>query len=86
MHPQKHKLLRRFELVWLCHKQTLEDVAEMPDVELVVEVCRRLSEIGSYLFKSVSVVLFVSYPFEGYAYRKGVLHGKSLRLTHQVLV
>lgn len=58
VHPQKHKLLRGFELVWLCHKQTLEDVAEVPDVELVVEVCCCLSEIGSDLFKPVSAVLF----------------------------
>lgn len=56
VHPQEHKLLRRFELVWLCHKQTLEDVAEMPDVELVVEICCCLSEIGSDLFKPVNAV------------------------------
>lgn len=49
VHPQKHKLLRRFELVWLCHKQSLEHVAEMSDVELVVEVSRCLPEIGSNL-------------------------------------
>lgn len=66
MHPQKHKLLRRFELVRLCHKQPLEDVAEMPNVELVVEVCCRLSEIGSDLFKPDSVVLFVCYVYEGH--------------------
>lgn len=57
MHPQKDKLLRRFELVWLCHKQTLEDVAEMPDVELVVEIRCCLSEIGSDLFKPVNAAL-----------------------------
>lgn len=51
MHPQKHELLRRFELVWLCHEQSLEHVAEMPDVELVMEVSRCLPEIGSNLPK-----------------------------------
>lgn len=67
MHPQKYKFLRRFELVWLCHKQPLEDVAEMPDVELVVEVRCCLSEIGGHLFNPVNAVLFVYVVFEGRA-------------------
>lgn len=50
MHPQKYEFLRRFELVWLRHEQSLEHVAEVPDVEFVVEVCCCLPEIRSNLF------------------------------------
>lgn len=50
MHPQKYELLRRLELIWLRHKQSLEHVAEVPDVELVVKVCCCLPEIRSNLF------------------------------------
>lgn len=55
MHPQKHELLRRFELIWLRHEQPLEHVAEVPDVKLVVEVCCCLPEIRSNLCKQNNV-------------------------------
>lgn len=44
-----HKFFGSLELIRLRNKQPLEHVAEMSDVELVVEVRRSLPEIGSHL-------------------------------------
>lgn len=49
MHPKKHELLRRFELVRLCDEQSLEHVTQVPDVELVVEIRCCLPEVCSNL-------------------------------------
>lgn len=65
MHPQQHELLRCFELVWLCHQKTLEDVAEVPDVELIVEVCRCLPEIRSNLREHIGYH-WLPFPFSSF--------------------
>lgn len=44
-----HEFFCDLELIWLCNKQALEHIAEMSDIELVVEVRRSLPEIGSDL-------------------------------------
>lgn len=45
MHPQVHEFLGCLELIWLSDQKSLEHIAEMPDVELVVEVRCRLTEV-----------------------------------------
>lgn len=44
MHPQAHQLVRILELSRVCQKQSLEDVRDVSEVELVVEIDSCLTE------------------------------------------
>lgn len=52
VHPQVYKLFRRLELVRLSNKQSLEHIAEVPDVEFVVEICCSFPEACRNLRKN----------------------------------
>ena len=45
MEPQVRKLLGRTKLLRIRYKETLEHIGDMPDIELVMEVCGCLAEL-----------------------------------------
>lgn len=48
MDPESDELVRFLELSWLGQEQTLEDVCQMPDIELIMEVDGCFSECYNY--------------------------------------